>query len=539
MHMHQEHNKGIMFHGGPKKDEIVEKTTITTTEEAPLIANVTKAKTWLIDQVTEYIAEEKNEEVTIDLTQGPESEQNPGDDVKTASWYQDKMQYTKEIVTSTNWKKSPQSITKLHPDELLGLWQNDQGKYVKGASYNPNGKLVAYPLVGGELEDRPVINILTAEEEFYGLLEDNEKTQVHAEFMKQIITFYKSGQPLANANHFFDEDLLKIFNPNEFVEMDGSIGSSTVKEFIHYFEGKPKESNGKYVVFDDGAGTLTVGWGINIEAQAARFLARGINPKTLKEGSLVDKQIVDSIEDEIIEEYRRGVISVTAGLNLTDYQIDALTSRCYNCGTTRGLKGFVPAFKKYGNTDPLYDNLLKDPVTSKGKYMPGLKKRREAEWRLFHEGYYINTNSYWSQSTGGGNAGSILQKAKECHDYVRTNGFSYAQRVVTIPINLNEGRTIDCSSFVSWVLYECGYSQFGGRQKTSSYFASNPMNWKKVSKHDLQAGDIMVFAGHVQIYAGNGQYYNCGSNSSIKTSAPSTSGRSINDGTFLFGLRPN
>ena len=133
----------------------------------------------------------------------------------------------------------------------------------------------------------------------------------------------------------------------------------------------------------------------------------------------------------------------------------------------------------------------------------------------------------------------FLQKAKECHDYVRTNNFTYEQAGVYIPINSSSGKTIDCSSFVSWVLYESGYSQFGGYQKTSSYFASNPMNWQKISRDNLQAGDIMVFSGHVQIYAGGNQYYNCGGNSSIRTPAPSSSGTSINSGTFLFGLRPN
>ncbi len=519
-------------------EHIVETTTVTTTEEAPILANVTKAKTWLIDQITQYEAEEKIGEVTVDTKTGPYSQEDPGDDVESASWYTDKMEYTKETIDSTNWKKAADSITKLHPDEFLGLWKNDTGTYVKGASYNPNGNVVNYNIENEEHKDRPIMNILSAEEEFYGHLEENVKTQIHAEMMREIIDFYNSRQELQNSNQFFDSDLLKVFNPNEFIEMDITIGASTVKEFIHYFEGKPKESNGKYVVFDDGAGTPTVGWGINISAHTGRFLARGINPRILKIGDLVDKAIVDSIEDEIIEEFRSNVIKITAGLNLADYQIDALTSRYYNCGPG-GMKGFVTAYKQYGNTQALYDNFLKNPVTSKGKYMPGLKTRREAEWRLFHEGYYANTNSYGNQTSSNPNAGLILQKAKECHDYVRTNNFIYEQAGVNIPINSSSRKTIDCSSFVSWVLYESGYSQFAGDQKNSSYFASNPMNWQKISRDNLQAGDIMVFSGHVQIYAGGNQYYNCGGNSSIRTPAPSSSGTSINSGTFLFGLRPN
>ncbi len=201
------------------------------------------------------------------------------------------------------------------------------------------------------------------------------------------------------------------------------------------------------------------------------------------------------------------------------------------------MQGFVQAYTRYGNTDPLYTNLLSKPVTSKGKYLAGLEKRRKAEWDLFHTGYYINTNSYYSSQSAS--SSSIVDKAKQCHDFLRTNGFTYAQAGQNIPITSNSKKTIDCSSFVSWVLYEAGFSQFAGYQKTSSYFASNPMNWEKVTKENLQPGDIMVFSGHVQIYAGNGSYYNCGSNGSIRAQAPSGNGRSANDSEFLFGLRPN
>lgn len=203
------------------------------------------------------------------------------------------------------------------------------------------------------------------------------------------------------------------------------------------------------------------------------------------------------------------------------------------------MKGFVQAYTQYGDTDPLYTNCLSKPVTSNGKYLAGLEKRRKAEWDLFHTGYYINTGSYYS--VGSLASGNIVDNAKKCHDFLRTNGFTYAQAGQNIPVTSSSKKTIDCSSYVSWVLYESGFSQFAGYQKTSSYFASNPMNWEKVTKGNLQPGDIMVFTGqgHVQIYAGNGTYYNCGSNNSIKTPAPSGNGRTENDSGFLFGLRPN
>lgn len=177
------------------------------------------------------------------------------------------------------------------------------------------------------------------------------------------------------------------------------------------------------------------------------------------------------------------------------------------------MSGFVQAYNKYGNTNELYTNLLSKPVTSNGKYYAGLERRRKEEWALFHEGYYANTGKYYSEMNKS--ASAIVEKAKQCHDYLRVNGYRYAQVGVNIPIK-GSGRTIDCSSYVSWVLYEAGFTEFAGDQKTSSWFAQNPMNWEKVSRNNLQAGDIMVFTGHVQIYAGDGKYFNCGGNDSIR-----------------------
>lgn len=201
------------------------------------------------------------------------------------------------------------------------------------------------------------------------------------------------------------------------------------------------------------------------------------------------------------------------------------------------MKGFVEAYKKYGDTDELYTNCLNKPVTSNGKIANGLVKRRKAEWDLFHTGYYANTNTYYAPNNGGNSADIILQKAKECHDYLRNNGYKYAQIGISIPIT-GQGRTIDCSSYVSWVLYEAGFTQFKGHQHTSGVFATNPYNWEKIyKKEDLQPGDIIVYSGHVEIYAGDGKYFNCGGKDSIEHEAPSVYGGSSKN-AFKFGLRP-
>jgi len=507
-------------------------TTITVNEINSIVANVTKANVWVITQKAEYTQNLSTEypigeEGIITEIDDETEPATPSQVNQTVQWKTNQIETTMETLEKTEWKMSGESSIDIDANKFLGLWRNSTGSYVEGADYlaEPLGKLVKYKMPGSFTKESPIGNIVNAKLMLYQLLENYETTQNHAQLMRYLIHLYETGEEL--------EIDLSIYKVNEF---NGALyGSTTVKEFIHYFEGTPKQTqDGKYVVFDDGAGNLTVGWGVYINAHPARFAARGINISTLKVGSTIDKTIVDSIEDEIIEEYRSYVIDITQGLGLEEYQIDALTSRAFNCGKSGGMSGFVQAYNQYGNTEQLYANLLNKPVTSKGQYMPGLEKRRKAEWDLFNRGYYINTGSYYSPVSA--NSSLIVQKAKECHDYLRINGYRYAQAGVNIPISPNV-KTIDCSSFVSWVLYEAGFSQFAGYQKTSSYFAKNPMNWEKIAKENLQAGDILVYTGHVQIYAGDGKYYNCGGDKSIQNEAPSVYATSINDSTFLFGLR--
>ena len=52
---------------------------------------------------------------------------------------------------------------------------------------------------------------------------------------------------------------------------------------------------------------------------------------------------------------------------------------------------------------------------------------------------------------------------------------------------------------------------------------SNPYGWEEISKENVQPGDILVYSGHVEIYAGTDNYgntlvYNCGGNDSINAS---------------------
>lgn len=139
---------------------------------------------------------------------------------------------------------------------------------------------------------------------------------------------------------------------------------------------------------------------------------------------------------------------------------------------------------------------------------------------------------------------TILEKAAECKSYVAKKAFGYGA-TGNIPIT-KTGGTVDCSGYVSWVMYEAGYkSSFAGHQWTASKFANNPLGWEVITSFDaIQPGDIIVmndnkgnYAGHVQIYAGGDKHYNCGYADAIRVDGPTSSSRVERD--FNLALRPS
>jgi len=176
--------------------------------------------------------------------------------------------------------------------------------------------------------------------------------------------------------------------------------------------------------------------------------------------------------------------------------------------------------------------------------MKGLENRRKSEWILFKTGYYDRIDKWCSETEGG----TIVESAVGIHKYVRENGYTYAQKGIKVPNT--QGKTIDCSSFVTWVLVNAKVPGFteGMYQWNSSTFASNPLGWQIVSVSDAQPGDILVYSGHVEIVAENNpnsnsfRVYNCGSNNAIKATGTPELPESSNSGrgktTTLVILRP-
>ena len=266
-------------------------------------------------------------------------------------------------------------------------------------------------------------SIINASEWLFEILEKNSDTADMVDLTKYLL-FKATGIDYGVTSLNLD-----MFNIEEFNEVSSS-GSDQLIRYIHYHEhSSPPPTNAagtKYIIEDDGKGHPTVGYGVDIKNSGYEklFIAKGY-PTNI--GGEVDKDFVDSIEEKELADKTSEVKAATSGLNLTGYQLNALISRAYNCGTAgatgkRNGNTFKQAYKAYWNENSddyfkkknsnanfshqLYTTYMDAPTTSEGETLQGLVKRRKSEWTLFQTGYYDVLKEWYSEassSTGGGN----------------------------------------------------------------------------------------------------------------------------------------
>lgn len=162
-------------------------------------------------------------------------------------------------------------------------------------------------------------------------------------------------------------------------------------------------------------------------------------------------------------------------------------------------------------------------------------------------------------STFTRNTSNLLDIIKNCKSYYANNNFYYslANGVRTIPADNSTSYSgkyyVDCSSFVTWVLYEyvlangnTSMQNYFSYQRNSTAFANmgatggnaylkvidKKENENPVDLSLAKPGDILVSNGHVEFFSSytnpNSNYvnikvYNCGSNKSIKNPGLTTS----------------
>lgn len=154
-------------------------------------------------------------------------------------------------------------------------------------------------------------------------------------------------------------------------------------------------------------------------------------------------------------------------------------------------------------------------------------------------------------STIGGDG--ILEVAKNCHDAIADSGrFTYGATSAGIPVDVENHTQVDCSGYVSWVLYEAGYEEMAGGQHTTSNSSLGAFGlekgWEVITDYSqLEPGDICFWRGsiygsdpgHVNIFVetdGKTYYfYDCGSTSAINAKDPIQ----YNMSEFGYAFRPN
>ena len=172
----------------------------------------------------------------------------------------------------------------------------------------------------------------------------------------------------------------------------GKTPPNDLYSFIRFLEGNTgySDDKGSYVISDTLDGVPTVGPGVTLNNYTAKlFQNHGVDISGMTIGDTIPVDIVNEVKREIEIEKRQYVINLLEKNNINDLtpnQIDALTSRAYNIGN---VDGFPEAYKKYGNTEALYDNYMSTVIDEGSDHEEGLRNRRKYEWDLFKNGYII------------------------------------------------------------------------------------------------------------------------------------------------------
>lgn len=375
---------------------------------------------------------------------------------------------------------------------------------------------------------------------------DSSGTSINITNLLKYLLFLYDGTDLGVTDYN-----LNLFRPGDLKKNHSMM---LLIQYIHMWEnssGPPTNADGTcYIIESDGAGHPTVGYGVDIENSGykQKFIDAGYPTEI---GGEVPIDFVDGIEQEILNTMISDVKGYVSDFDLTEYQLNALISRAYNCGAkgaihyTYGGMSFYDAYKAYwkeeddkyeekdNNADfehELYKNSMSKPVTSDGMYLQGLENRRRSEWTLFQTGYYDVLDEWHAAG------GVIIQWAQYIHEYMAENDYTYcgsnkydecAKKGKSHPVltssfekSQQEGiKATCCATHVSWVLMEAGYmeeSEYTSWAPDIDEFLRNK-GWTEITEpSELEPGDVIYYGGHVEFYAGDGTVYSAGCGEAIR-----------------------
>lgn len=218
--------------------------------------------------------------------------------------------------------------------------------------------------------------------------------------------------------------------------------------------------------------------------------------------STISVSIVDAVKEKLLIGYQEAVKNQLSNAGILDQitqpQLDSLTCIMYQYGN---IGNFVEVYKTYGNTDALISNAKSKSGKTYFNSNVESNGRSQANWKLFHEGIYVAGTGETLDANSYATGGDLLNVATNLWKKVCTSGqFTSYGGVGSIPPT---GHSIDCSGYVTWVLYELGYKEeFYYQHNTSAFLNTNwnaKYGWEEISVgtnenpyNKLQPGDIFV-----------------------------------------------
>lgn len=460
-------------------------TTETTVESNNVSANLTKADTWIIDYEMDLNGKEK----TV-IKDNPESEED--NFITILNKYSNAK---KNIVAYSQWLF-----------EILEQ-NTDTANMVDLTKY------LLYKATGKDFG---------VKEFDFSAYDDNDFTEV---------TGYSSGNVLVEFLGSWENGAIR----------DYIIGKSSYTPYVARFITQDKT---QYICYNDTGTTRNYGYGVCHLASiggsymhVSEYAANGIkidsgNYDTIGV-SKIDVEIVDNVKLKLLENMKSKIkrdLSKNGIKDLKEEQIDALTAVMYQYGN---IGNFYEMYKRYGNTEDLRSSCRANGATNAYYFVevkPGgdnAKRRAAANWKLFHEGIYTagNGDILDPSSYSGGN-GDFLSVAQNIWKKVCMSGqFTEYGGTNRIPPT---SKRIDCSGYVSWVIYEYGYKEFTWQRNAQTYATTNwkaKYGWEEIDVksrenpiNNLRPGDILARYGggthHVLIVESirNGKLYayDCG-----------------------------
>lgn len=140
-----------------------------------------------------------------------------------------------------------------------------------------------------------------------------------------------------------------------------------------------------YAYLDKIANVWTIGWGNTYNLDGSK----------VRQGQVITKKEADDLIDGIIRQMEQSIRSSIPYNTLTDNEYASIISIAYNAGKGNLLASRIPNALNSNKSKIEVANIIQDSiVTSRGKFVQGLKNRRIDESKLFL-GEYNQIYSYY------------------------------------------------------------------------------------------------------------------------------------------------